>query len=109
LDAFKERIKPLDNGWNRNKDEMKKAADETRRGNKPAAKKIIDNLAEGLLPNVGCFQVLTSLMRKRVFFLLHFLQKKLLTKPFQTGNYYYLKCLGIPCRSITNFKWQQNS
>jgi len=46
IDAFKEKLKPLDHGWNRNKEQLKKAADEVRRGNRPNAKKIIDEIAE---------------------------------------------------------------
>eukprot|EP01123_Difflugia_compressa_P008128 TRINITY_DN234_c0_g1_i1.p1 TRINITY_DN234_c0_g1~~TRINITY_DN234_c0_g1_i1.p1 ORF type:complete len:1969 (+),score=675.63 TRINITY_DN234_c0_g1_i1:264-5909(+) len=58
IDAFKDKIKPLDNAWNKNKDDLKKAAEEVKKGNKPAAKKIIDQVADkpfgrNFTPNKG--------------------------------------------------------
>jgi len=46
VDAFKEKIAPLDNAFKKNQDEMKKAVDAVKKGQKPVAKKIIDDIAE---------------------------------------------------------------
>lgn len=44
MDAFKEKLKPMDDQFNKNKEQIKAAADQLKKGNKPAAKKAIESI-----------------------------------------------------------------